>query len=62
MFVVEEEGFVAFPVAVFELEVLHAGGWVGSVIGSAVAGGGDAAGDSPLFDLIGGEEDGGGNC
>ena len=37
-FVVEEEGFVAFPVVVFELEVLHAGGWVGGVIGSAVAG------------------------
>ena len=27
MFVVEEEGFVAFPIVVFELEVLHAGGW-----------------------------------
>ena len=27
MFVVEEEGFVAFPVVVYELEVLHAGGW-----------------------------------
>ena len=62
MFVVEEEGFVAFPVVEFELEVLRAGGWVGGVIGSAVAAGGDAAGDSPLFDLVGGWEDGGGNC
>lgn len=38
IFVVVEEGFVSFPVVVFELEVLHAGGWVGGAIGSAVAG------------------------